>query len=585
MDISAGAATDVNLGLNIGNLMQMFEMVGLDQSAAKGSNAETATGKSFENILLQVLQQNMPVLLQCGKTENSPELKAEDDLLKALQKLMQENQTAAGEILSGLSLLAIAGKSEGLVAGEIELSEDAFLPKPAEPGVASILKDEMNATKEQIKLTMHQDEKRMLFPKTIDPVVAENNIQQDIAAESNEKDKSINAPKQETTASVKDAPQNLQHDDAEVKGLTSAVSQDKVPILKDIKEELLRHAGSDVVRRMSPQEQMLNTTRPEHLDNTANGYGDLQRKAANEGKDKTLQIKSAENTSAVERPLGENQNVKVNATPAVVVQNDKQNMDIFSGRPIQEDSLTPRSMKDEAEQTVREKFFAKPDSPAADKKSSLPINDTQKNVAAKITASMPESAGMIEKFKTESKNKTAPGEKNLESNSLNATAASGPGTARIKSIDVSPAQIIERVAAHFNEGLLSDGGRVKITLAPPSLGTLEMDVMVRNGSVKVMLIADNKDVQQMLSGNLDSLKGSLQSQGLTIERCDVMTQDRREQYSQSFNQHQTFNQESSAKHHYDDGEGYSQDKQTVIPSKIKPLDSTIASSGKISLFI
>lgn len=586
MDISAGAITDMNQELNIGNLMQMFQMVGLDQSAAKGSNAEGATGKGFEDIFLQVLQQNMSALLQSGKSENSPELKTKDDLFAAFQNLMQEDQAAVGEILSGLALLALAGKSDSLVAGEMELSEDTVPLKIAETGMAGILKDDIKATKEQTKVTMLQDEKGMLVSKTIEPVVDKNNVQQGIVAELNEKDKLIDAPKQEPTASSKDIQKSVRYDDAEVKALVSAQSQDKIPIIKDMKEDSLRQVTRDVVRQVSAKEQVINTSSPERPDNIENGYADVQRKAANGGEDKTPQIKTAEGISAAERPSGENQSVKANVTLTGVVQEDKQSLRFFNGGQIQEANLTSKSGQDEAGQTVKEKIFAKPDMPVADKKSSLPINDTQqKNVAVKVAVSMPESAGMIDKFKTEFKNKIVPGEKNLESNSLNSTAISSPSPARITSSDVSPAQIIERVAAQFNEGLLSDGGRVKITLAPPSLGTLEMDVMVRNGSVKVMLIADNKDVQQMLSGNLDSLKGSLQSQGLTIERCDVMTQDRREQYSQGFNQQQTFNQESSAKHHYDEGKGYIQDKQTVIPLKNKPMDSPMESSGKISLFV
>ena len=145
------------------------------------------------------------------------------------------------------------------------------------------------------------------------------------------------------------------------------------------------------------------------------------------------------------------------------------------------------------------------------------------------------------KIKAEQKGKIVSGEKGNEEILLTGVNATGSGQASTEKINaVSADKIIGQVTSEIKEAATNDGGRVKITLNPPSLGKLEMDVTVRNGKVEVVLVADNKDVQQILNAHIDKLKGSLQNQGLTIDRCDVFMQDKREEYQQSFSQ-QAFN--------------------------------------------
>ncbi|NTW77571.1 MAG: flagellar hook-length control protein FliK, partial [Syntrophaceae bacterium] len=113
--------------------------------------------------------------------------------------------------------------------------------------------------------------------------------------------------------------------------------------------------------------------------------------------------------------------------------------------------------------------------------------------------------------------------------------------------NTSPDKIIDQIAGEIKETANNDGGRVKITLNPPSLGKLEMDVTVRNGKVEVVLVADNKDVQQTLNANIEKLKENLFNQGLTIDRCDVSMQDKKEEYQQNFNRQAYYQDGGSAK--------------------------------------
>jgi len=153
---------------------------------------------------------------------------------------------------------------------------------------------------------------------------------------------------------------------------------------------------------------------------------------------------------------------------------------------------------------------------------------------------------VTEKVRPDLKTRMINVERNVDNGALNSVVGAPGGEIESRTDEASSTSIINRVAAEFREHAMSEGGRVKITLTPPSLGSLEMDVSVMNSKVRVMLVAENKDVQRMLSGNIETLKSTLQTQGLTIERCDVMMQDRSEDYPQGFNARQDFGQHQTS---------------------------------------
>ncbi|NTW06337.1 MAG: flagellar hook-length control protein FliK, partial [Syntrophaceae bacterium] len=151
------------------------------------------------------------------------------------------------------------------------------------------------------------------------------------------------------------------------------------------------------------------------------------------------------------------------------------------------------------------------------------------------------------KMREEHKGKILAGENTNEEISLTGVNSTGSPAGAGKINNTSPDKIIDQIAGEIKETANNDGGRVKITLNPPSLGKLEMDVTVRNGKVEVVLVADNKDVQQTLNANIEKLKENLFNQGLTIDRCDVSMQDKKEEYQQNFNRQAYYQDGGSAK--------------------------------------
>jgi len=96
----------------------------------------------------------------------------------------------------------------------------------------------------------------------------------------------------------------------------------------------------------------------------------------------------------------------------------------------------------------------------------------------------------------------------------------------------------QEVAGQIIDGasnmLMKGSSRIVITLEPPNLGTLNMDVRVQHDMVRMLLIADNHEVKQVLHANLDQLKTALQGQGLNVDRFDVLVQDRSYSGNQGF---------------------------------------------------
>ncbi len=83
-------------------------------------------------------------------------------------------------------------------------------------------------------------------------------------------------------------------------------------------------------------------------------------------------------------------------------------------------------------------------------------------------------------------------------------------------------QVIEAAQPLVQRG----GGRILISLNPPSLGALDIDVRVRRDNVELFVVANNQDVQQTLCSHVEQLRKALVDQGLNMDRFQVVVGDR-----------------------------------------------------------
>jgi flagellar hook-length control protein FliK len=111
-------------------------------------------------------------------------------------------------------------------------------------------------------------------------------------------------------------------------------------------------------------------------------------------------------------------------------------------------------------------------------------------------------------------------------NILQAKSESITGRVMENAGPLRPQVIIPQIVDGASSILRGGSGRVVITLHPPQLGTLDMDIQVRDNKVSMVMLANSHEVKQVLESGLSQLKNALSDQGFQIDRVDVLVQDR-----------------------------------------------------------
>lgn len=97
-----------------------------------------------------------------------------------------------------------------------------------------------------------------------------------------------------------------------------------------------------------------------------------------------------------------------------------------------------------------------------------------------------------------------------------------------------PQALISQVLEGASQILRDGSGRMVLTLQPPRLGTLDLDVVVQDNRVRMVILADNQEVKQMLQAGMDDLRSALQDRGFEIDRLEVLVQNRPDEDGQGF---------------------------------------------------
>ena len=122
-------------------------------------------------------------------------------------------------------------------------------------------------------------------------------------------------------------------------------------------------------------------------------------------------------------------------------------------------------------------------------------------------------------------------------------------------------------------------GRVRITLDPPNLGTVNLEIVVRKERVEVVITADNSGVQQALQSRADDIRTALQRQDLKIETFQILLQENTGNQQQA-NSGATFGQRQEH-----------QTRQTLMDDSIavqpliRPIRESETARGLVSIFV
>jgi flagellar hook-length control protein FliK len=90
--------------------------------------------------------------------------------------------------------------------------------------------------------------------------------------------------------------------------------------------------------------------------------------------------------------------------------------------------------------------------------------------------------------------------------------------------DVERVRLVQRVARAFHS-VGDEGGEVQLRLRPPELGSLRMEIAVRDGVMTAKLETETAAARNILLDNLPQLRERLAEQNVKVERFDVNVRD------------------------------------------------------------
>jgi flagellar hook-length control protein FliK len=94
--------------------------------------------------------------------------------------------------------------------------------------------------------------------------------------------------------------------------------------------------------------------------------------------------------------------------------------------------------------------------------------------------------------------------------------------------DVDRVRLVERVARSFRS-IGEDGGKMQLRLRPPELGSLRLEIAVRDGVMTAHLETETAAARNVLLDNLPQLRDRLAQQNVKVERFDVNVRDEAQQ--------------------------------------------------------
>ena len=103
----------------------------------------------------------------------------------------------------------------------------------------------------------------------------------------------------------------------------------------------------------------------------------------------------------------------------------------------------------------------------------------------------------------------------LFTRTLNSAQTARPATESI------PVHVVNQVGRRISLALKNGQNHVKIQLKPPDLGSIQLEMSMKDNVLKVAMIAEHHSVKDMLMSHVSDLKQSLLQQGIELQKVDV----------------------------------------------------------------
>jgi flagellar hook-length control protein FliK len=102
-----------------------------------------------------------------------------------------------------------------------------------------------------------------------------------------------------------------------------------------------------------------------------------------------------------------------------------------------------------------------------------------------------------------------------------------------------PTYVVRQVAEQMTQMVAKQQTSLQLSLKPPTLGELNVEISVKDGVVKATMVAESVAAKQALEAGMEQLKSQLASQGLKLERVDItINPDAQRQQAQAQEQDQ-----------------------------------------------
>ncbi len=234
-------------------------------------------------------------------------------------------------------------------------------------------------------------------------------------------------------------------------------------------------------------------------------------------KDTTAQVKGFVDGEHLSRPEG------VGAVKSMTAQEGEVLKNLSGG----DEDQTPQKLKT-GKTGKAQHAFAQRDNPDSEGKSSPSISaaDKAKQEFADLMENTQDKLASAGQSKKQAVQKDTGADNHGVIPTRNDMAASVQDRFAGSTAAVRPQAVMNQVLDGAVEVLRNGSGRVALTLQPPQLGKLDLDISVKDNRVTMIMLADNQEVKQMLQSGMDDLRNALQDKGFQIDRMEVLVQNR-----------------------------------------------------------
>jgi flagellar hook-length control protein FliK len=146
------------------------------------------------------------------------------------------------------------------------------------------------------------------------------------------------------------------------------------------------------------------------------------------------------------------------------------------------------------------------------------------------------------------------------------------------SVGINTQAVIDQIQ-NARQSMNSGSGRVRITLDPPNLGTVSLEIVVRKEWVGVVMTADNSGVQQALQSRVDDIRTALQRQDLKIENFQILLQDN------AANQQRGYSGAAFGQQHERRAGQNQMENHIPVEPLTQPIEESRRAAGLVSIFV